>query len=244
MKTCRPQINPNNKEETIEMLMPFIKYTAKRLSWSLPSHMTTDDLVSVGLIALMRTIERFQHKKGSFRTYAEIRIKGAMIDELRAVAWVPRSLMNKLKTIRNARIKLENKYARPPDDHEVAESVQMPLDEYYRILQHTTSRDHARLEDFKSRRYTDYDMNIMQCISDPDAKSPFDVLENKNKLTYLTKLIDTLPEQQKKVLFLYYFKEHTLMEIGRVLNMTESRICQLRGKAINELKTRIHPSFM
>jgi RNA polymerase sigma factor for flagellar operon FliA len=219
--------------------LPYIKYTAYRLSWKLPPHVTTEDLISVGLMGLMDALDRFEPGKVKLKTYAELRIKGSMIDELRATAWIPRSMRKKIEVINKARLKLEKKYGRMPEDVEVAKSLKMPLDEYFKILQYATSSNPVRLEDFRNTKYADSDLNITECIADPKAKSPLSILEEKDTKEKLVELIDTLPRKEKTVLALYYYEELTMQEIGKVLNITESRVCQIHSQALSKLKTKI-----
>jgi RNA polymerase sigma factor for flagellar operon FliA len=232
-------ITEERKEEVIKEFLPYIKYTAYRLSWKLPPHVTTDDLISVGLMGLMDALSRFEPGRVKLKTYAELRIKGSMIDELRATAWIPRSMRKKIEVINKERIKLEREYGRMPDDTEVAKSLNMPLDEYFRTLQYATSSNPVRLEDFRNSKYADSDLNITECIADPKAKSPLSVLEEKDTKAGLADLIDTLPKKEKTVLALYYYEELTMQEIGRVLSITESRVCQIHGQALGKLKAKI-----
>jgi RNA polymerase sigma factor for flagellar operon FliA len=208
MIKCKPKINDDKKEEIIKEFLPYIRYTAYRLSWKLPAHINIDDLISVGLMGLMDAVDRFEPGKVKLKTYAELRIKGAMIDELRATAWIPRSMKK------------------------VARLLKMPLGDYYKILQYATSSSPIRLEDFKNNKYADSDLNIAECIADSKAKNPLSLLEEKDNEEKLAELIDTLPEKEKIVLSLYYWEELTMQEIGRVLNITESRVCQIHSQAI------------
>jgi RNA polymerase sigma factor for flagellar operon FliA len=239
MLKLKSKVKEERKEEVIKEFLPYIKYTAYRLSWKLPPHVTTEDLISVGLMGLMDALERFEPGKVKLKTYAELRIKGAMIDELRATAWIPRSMRKKIVDINNARTKLEKKFGRMPDDVEVAKSMKMPLDEYFRILQYATSSNPVRLEDFRNSKYSDSDLNITECIADPKAKSPLSILEEKDTKDKLVDLIDSLPKKDKMVLALYYYEELTMQEIGRVLNITESRVCQIHSQALGKLKTKV-----
>jgi RNA polymerase sigma factor for flagellar operon FliA len=232
-------ITEERKEEVIKEFLPYIKYTAYRLSWKLPPHVTTDDLISVGLMGLMDALSRFEPGRVKLKTYAELRIKGSMIDELRATAWIPRSMRKKIEVINKERMKLEREYGRMPDDTEVAKSLNMPLDEYFRTLQYATSSNPVRLEDFRNSKYADSDLNITECIADPKAKNPLAVLEEKDTKAGLANLIDTLPKKEKTVLALYYYEELTMQEIGRVLSITESRVCQIHGQALGKLKAKI-----
>lgn len=239
MLKYKADITEEKKEQLIKDFLPYIKYTAYRLSWKLPHHVTIDDLISVGLMGLMDALERFEPGRVKLKTYAELRIKGSMIDELRATAWIPRSMRKKIEDINKARIKLEKKNGRMPDDIEVAKSMKMPLDDYFKILQYATSSNPVRLEDFRNSKYADSDLNITECIADPKAKSPLTILEEKDTKEKLADLIDTLPKKEKTVLALYYYEEMTMQEIGRILSITESRVCQIHSQALGKLKTKI-----
>lgn len=239
MLKYKSKLKEEKKEEIIKEFLPYIKYTAYRLSWKLPPHVTIDDLISVGLMGLMDALERFEPGKVKLKTYAELRIKGAMIDELRATAWIPRSMRKKIDEINNARIKLERRHGRMPDDVEVAKSLKMSLDDYFKILQYATSSNPLRLEDFKNNKYSDSDLNISECIADPKAKSPLNILEEKDNQEQLAELIETLPKKEKLVLSLYYWEELTMQEIGKILNITESRVCQIHSQALIKLKAKL-----
>jgi RNA polymerase sigma factor for flagellar operon FliA len=239
MLKYRTGISEEKREQVIKEFLPYIKYTAYRLSWKLPHHVTIDDLISVGLMGLMDALDRFEPGKVKLKTYAELRIKGSMIDELRATAWIPRSMRKKIDEINKARMKLEKKYGRMPDDTEVAKSLKMSLDNYFKILKYATSSNPVRLEEFKNKKYTDSDLNITECIADPKAKSPLSILEEKDTQERLAGLIDTLPKKEKLVLALYYYEELTMQEIGKVLNITESRVCQIHSQALIKLRGKI-----
>ncbi|RJQ13389.1 MAG: FliA/WhiG family RNA polymerase sigma factor [Nitrospiraceae bacterium] len=239
MLKYKTEIKEETKEKIIKEFLPYIKYTAYRLSWKLPPHVTIDDLISVGLMGLMDALERFEPGKVKLKTYAELRIKGSMIDELRATAWIPRSMRKRIDEINTAREKLEKKHGRAPVDTEVAKLLKMPLDEYYRILQYAVCSTPIRIEDFKTTKYADSDLNLSECIADPTAKSPLQSLEEKDVQEKLAGLIDTLPEKEKMVLSLYYYEEMTMQEIGRVLSITESRVCQIHTQALGKLKTKV-----
>ena len=187
----------------------------------------------------MDALSRFEPGKVKLKTYAELRIKGSMIDELRATAWIPRSMRKKIENINKARAVLERKNGRAPDDVEVAKSMDMPLKDYFKILQYATSSSPIRLEDFRNSKYSDSDLNITECIADPKAKSPLNILEEKDNKEKMADLIETLPEKEKLVLALYYYEEMTMQEIGKVLRITESRVCQIHSQALGKLKTRL-----
>lgn len=239
MLKYKAAIKEETKEKIIKEFLPYIKYTAYRLSWKLPAHVTIDDLISVGLMGLMDALERFEPGKVKLKTYAELRIKGAMIDELRATAWIPRSMRKKIDEINNARNKLEIKYGRTPEDMEVAKFLKLPLDEYFRILQYAVSATPIRIEDFKTSKYSDSDLNFSECIADSSSKTPLEALEEKDIQEKLAELIDSMPEKEKLVLSLYYYEELTMQEIGKVLSITESRVCQIHSQALVKLKSKV-----
>jgi RNA polymerase sigma factor for flagellar operon FliA len=235
----KTEIKEKEKEETIKEFLPYIKYTAYRLSWKLPPHISIDDLISVGLMGLMDAIKRFEPGRVKLKTYAELRIRGSMIDELRATAWIPRSMRKKIESINKARAKLEKKYGKAPDDIDVAKSMKMPLGDYYKILQYAASSNPVSLEDFKSSKSNDGTMNITECIADPKAENPLNILEEKDRKKKVAELIDSLPEKEKLVLSLYYYEELTMQEIGRVLDITESRVCQIHSQSLIKLKKKL-----
>ncbi|MBI4682642.1 MAG: FliA/WhiG family RNA polymerase sigma factor [Nitrospirae bacterium] len=232
-------MNEEKREQVIKEFLPYIKYTAYRLSWKLPPHVTIDDLVSVGLMGLMDALDRFEPGRVKLKTYAELRIRGSMIDELRATAWIPRSMRKKIEVINNARMKLEKKHGKIPDEAEVAKSLKMPLDEYFKTLQYATSSNPVRLEDFRNSKYSDSELNITECIADPSAKSPLAILEEKDTKQGMADLIETLPKKEKLVLALYYYEELTMQEIGKVLSITESRVCQIHSQALLKMKSKL-----
>jgi len=239
MLKYKSSIKEETKEKIIKEFLPYIKYTAYRLSWKLPPHVTVDDLISVGLMGLMDALKRFEPGKVKLKTYAELRIKGAMIDELRATAWIPRSMRKKIDVINSAREQLEKQQGRMPEDTEVAKLLKMPLDEYYRILKYAVSASLIRIEDFKPNKYNDSDLDLTECIADPSSKTPLETLEEKDVQEKLAELIDELPEKEKLVLSLYYYEELTMQEIGKVLNITESRVCQIHSQALVKLKSKL-----
>lgn len=234
-------VSEEEKEEIINKFLPYIKYTAYRLSWKLPAHISSEDLISVGLMGLMDAVSRYEPGRVKLKTYAELRIKGSMIDELRATAWIPRSMRTKIKAINQARENIEREEGRVPDDIEVAKSLNITINEYHKTLQYATSSISLRLEDFKSSKHSDSNMNISECIADPKADSPLNILEDIEMKESVASLIDTLPSKEKMVLSLYYWEELTMQEIGKLLKITESRVCQIHSQALKKLKTMSKP---
>lgn len=236
---CKTGVSEEEKERVIKEFLPFIKYTAHRLAWRLPPEMTVDDLVSSGLMGLLDALEKFEHGRVKLKTYAEIRIKGAMFDELRAVDWVPRSMKKKVSRLKATHLELEKELGRPPDDEEVAEALGISLQEYYKTLRDASGAITVRFEDFTGDESNGDGLNVMQCIADRSAKDPLSILEESDMKEALAGLIDELPAKEKLVLSLYYWDELTMKEIGRVLELTESRVCQLHGQALVRLKAKV-----
>ncbi|MBI5634175.1 MAG: FliA/WhiG family RNA polymerase sigma factor [Nitrospirae bacterium] len=235
-----PAFTEEDKEKIISDFLPFVKYTASRLSWRLPPLLTVDDLISTGLMGLLDALEKYDGRV-KLKTYAEFRIKGAMLDELRAMDWVPRSTKKKISEIRNAYSQLERELGRGPDDEEVAELLEIELDEYYGTLQDAHGAISLRFEDFEEN--SGEGLDIMECIADQREKSPLALLEDEDQKKVLARFIAQLPEKEKLLLSLYYWDELTMKEIGKVMNLTEGRVCQLHTQALIRLKAKVSNEF-
>lgn len=224
-------------EEIIKEFLPFIKYMAFRFSRILPPHLTSDDLISVGLIATTDARDRFEPDKVKFRTYTQLRIKGAMIDEIRGAARIPRSTHDKIKHITNAKTALFMKLERMPDDTEVARSIKMPLSEFYGILKYTRVIYPIRLDQKMGDHPSDLD--IKEVLSDPSTKTPLQSLHDEESGYRFTKLINILPENEKTVLTLYYKGDLTFKEIGEAMKYTEQNVWRIHKEAIIKLKKKL-----
>lgn len=233
------EFSEEQKEQIISDFLPFIKYTAHRLSWRLPSQLTVDDLISVGLMGLMDVLNKFEQGRSKLKTYAEYRIKGAMLDELRAFDNISRSMREKVNELKYAYAKLEKEMGRPPEENEIADALDISLDEYYKILQGASRAITLSFEDFSANTSEEDNLNILDCIPDPNASNPLALLEESNVKDVLARLIAGLPEKEKLLLSLYYWEELTMKEIGKALNLTEGRVCQLHSQAIMRLKGRL-----
>ncbi len=231
-------IKEEAKEQIIKDFLPFIKYTAYRLSHKLPPHITTDDLKSVGFMGLMDAMERFEPGKVKLKTYAELRIKGSMVDELRAAEWIKRRTQEKIDAINKARTELENKHRRMVEHAEVAKALKMPLEKYFETLQYENSFP-ISMDELKSPNPKYSDLDISECIEDVNAKNPFAILEIKEGKKNIAGLIDGLPGKERLVLILYYYAELPMEKIGNALDMTKSRVCQLHSVAITKLREKL-----
>jgi len=226
-------LGEDEKERIIKEFLPYIKFTAQRMQWRLPPQLTVDDLVSAGLMGLLDAIEKFEPGRVKLKTYAEKRIKGSMLDEIRAADWLPRSAKKRVDDMKGTHTRLQAELGREPEDEEVAEALGVSLDDFYATMQEARGAMAIRFEDFSEGSEG---LNIMETICDPEALSPLGELLKTDMKRRIADQIRKLPEKERLVLSLYYWDELTMKEIGQVLDLTESRVCQLHGKALLKLK--------
>jgi RNA polymerase sigma factor for flagellar operon FliA len=239
MTEYKVEMSEAEKEKIINDSLPFIKYTAYRLAHRLPPQLAVNDLISVGIVGLLDALQRYTEGRVKLNTFVEYRIKGAMLDEPRSHDWVPRSLKTKIGQIRKAHRELEQGLGRTPHEEEIAERLHISLDEYYRTVQSASNAVVFSFEDFRDKAYEESDLDVMECIPDPDTKTPLELLEESSSKEALAHLINHLPEKEKLILSLYYWDEMTMKEIGKVLHLTEGRVCQLHNQALIRLKAQI-----
>lgn len=232
------KMNLQEKEKIIREFLPVVRYTAYRLAWRLPPQLSVDDLISVGLNGLYDAMERFEQGKVKLKTYAQYRIKGAMLDELRSLEWVPRSKKKKINHLKQVHTQLEKELKRNPEDEEVAELLGISLDQYYRLLEESKGGVTLKFEDF-DHASDGHSINLMENIEDPNEKNPLNLLLEMDQKKTLARLIEELPEKEKMVLSLYYWEELTMKEVGAVMGLTESRVCQLHNQALIRLKAKL-----
>jgi len=229
------------REQLIINYSPLVKYVAGRLSSSLPQTVDTADLISYGIFGLIDAIEKFDLERGiKFETYAIARIKGAIIDELRAMDWVPRSVRARARQVENAYIALENKNRRVPSDEEVAEELGISNKELQAIFTKLSYTSVISFEELWVGGDRDDRQSAAGSIRDDRAEDPVGAFESVEIKDILAGAIDHLPEREKTVIALYYYEGLTLKEIGRVLGVTESRVSQLHTKAVLRLRARLH----
>lgn len=232
-------LGEDEKERIIKEFLPFVKYTAQRMQWRLPPQLTVDDLISVGLMGLLDAIEKFEPGRVKLKTYAEKRIKGAMLDELRSADWLPRSAKKRVDDLKGTHSRLQAELGREPEDDEVADALGITLEDFYATMQEARGAMAVRFEDFSENNEG---INIMETISDPEAKDPLGTLLVSDMKQRIAEQIGVLPEKERLVLSLYYWDELTMKEIGQVLELTESRVCQLHSKALLKLKVAMGES--
>ncbi len=229
------------RDRLILTYAPLVKFVAGRLGSGLPAHVDEGDLVSYGLLGLIGAIERYDPERDvKFETYAMARIKGAIIDELRAMDWVPRSVRARARDIERAIVALEAKLHRAPTDEEIAERLGVTTGELDDSLTDISRSSIAALDELWTGSSGSGDqVSLIDTIEDPSGPQPAQVLDQTELREALGEAIARLPEREKLVITLYYYEELTLREIGEVLAVTESRVSQLHTKAILRLKARL-----
>ena len=228
------------RDRLILTYAPLVKYVAGRLGSSLPAHVDEGDLVSYGLLGLIGAIERYDPDRDiKFETYAIARIRGAIIDELRALDWVPRSVRSRARQIERAIGELEAKLGRAPTDEEIAAKVGVTVDELDSSLTDISRSSIAALDELWSVSGEGDQVSLLDTLEDDSISQPSAVLDETETREALADAIARLPEREKLVVTLYYYEELTLREIGEVLGVTESRVSQLHTKAILRLKSRL-----
>jgi RNA polymerase sigma factor for flagellar operon FliA len=231
------KVSEKEKEQIVEQFQPRVKYYASRYAFYLPAELSIEDLVSAGIIGLLEAIERYDPSlNASLSTFADFRIRGAIIDEVRSMQWASKDARKKLDEAKNAYALLEKELNRTATDEEVAEKLNISLDELYKTLSTAGTMHMVNLEDLGMINNEGDSMDILECISDRDGKDIIDELNLKELRTTLGSAIDALPEKERVVLTLYYYEELTMKEIGKVLDISESRVCQLHGKALLKLR--------
>jgi RNA polymerase sigma factor for flagellar operon FliA len=218
-----------------------VKYIAGRIAINLPASVDKNDLIGSGIIGLIKAVETFEPERGfKFETYAGHKIRGAILDELRAMDWVPRSVRQKYRELQRTFAKLENELGRMPYDDEVCEEMKISEKEYDDMLSEVTPTTIISLEEAMPDRGSDSkEIKLIDTIEDPGSENPLKALSFQELKNILKETIAALPEKERLVVALYHYEELTLKEIGVVLNITESRVSQIHSKAILKLRSRL-----
>ncbi|MBO1924548.1 RNA polymerase sigma factor FliA [Thiomicrorhabdus sp. 6S3-12] len=221
------------KVKNLEDYLPLVKRIAYHLKGRLPDSVQVDDLIQSGIIGLIEALQKFSDNHGaSFETYAGIRIRGAMLDEIRKGDWTPRSVHRKSREISEAINVVESRLGREAHDHEVAEELEMSLEEYHKALYDTNSAQLLSIDQ------PDHD-ELAEDRMVGNGQTPLQELANDNFQQALAEEIENLPEKEKLVMALYYDEELNLKEIGQVLDVSESRVSQIHSQAIKRIRARM-----
>lgn len=225
-----------DREQLVQRFVPLVKRIAYHLMARLPASVQFEDIVQNGMIGLLDAMDRFEEGFGAqFETYATQRVRGAMLDGLRESDWLPRQLRREMRRIEAAISQLEHAHGRTPSEKELAEALGMSLPEYQKILGDARGHQLLYLEDFNREGDEDF---LERHFVDNDA-DPLQQLEDRNLREVLVKSIENLPEREKLMMALYYEQELNLREIGEVMGVTESRVCQLHSQAIARLRAQV-----
>ena len=233
--------NKKKNDAVIMKYAPLIKYIATRIAARLPMHIEIQDLINSGVLGLMDAIEKFDPEKGvKFETYAEYRIKGAILDSLRAMDWVPRSVRKVATMLENTYADLEKKLGRPAEDEEVAKAMDVDVEKLHKIMSRVSHVSMVSLErDSKSGAQT----SLLDRLVNPDSASGFQKIDVEELREVLADSVERLPEKEQVVVSLYYYNEMTMKEIGKVLKLTESRVSQIHTKAVLRLRGKLRKFY-
>jgi RNA polymerase sigma factor for flagellar operon FliA len=229
------------RERLILHYSPLVKYVAGRVGVGLPPNIEQADLVSYGIFGLIDAIEKFDLSRAiKFETYAISRIKGAIIDELRAIDWIPRSVRYKAREVEKAYAALEARLHRTPTEAEVAAELGIQLEELHAIFSQVSFVNVIALDELLNVGGERGDkLSLVDTLEDTKAEDPVAAFETEETKYLLARAINTLPEREKIVVTLYYYEGLTLAEIGQVLGVSESRICQMHTKAVLQLRGKL-----
>ncbi len=230
------------QEEVILKYAPLIKYIANRIAARLPLRLDAQDLINSGVLGLMDALEKFDPEKGvKFETYAEYRIKGAILDNLRAMDWVPRSVRKVATMLEQINMDLEKKLGRPATDEEVAKAMDIGVEKLHKLVNRVSKVSVISLE--RDSRNDDSKISLLDKIISEESSTPFERLDTEELKSVLADNIELLPEKEKRVVSLYYFKELTMKKIGEIMNLTESRVSQIHTKAVLRLRGKLKKSY-
>lgn len=220
--------------------LPLVKFVAARIAGRLPSHVEIDDLINAGILGLIDAIDKYDPtRKIKFKTYAEFRIRGAIIDELRSLDWVPRSTRQKASRLERAYAEVEQRLGRAANDVEVAEHMGITVDELNQLLCEARGVAIVSFDELRGEGDETFERNLLEYLADPETVQP-DVRLNLDQIYQIVAgAIDHLPEKERLVISLYYYDELTMKEIGEIMDITESRVSQIHTKAIIRLRSKL-----
>ncbi len=231
-----PIASIDDKDAIVKEMAPLVKRIAYHFMTRLPASVAVDDLIQAGLMGLLDASDNFDSTQGAqFETYAVQRIRGSMLDELRQADWLPRNVRKNLRKIEAAVAKLEQKFGRSPSETELAGEMNVPLADYQHMLSDARGSQLLHYEDFQESDDNDF----FDFFLADNQSNPLAIIEDKGFRQMLVTSISNLPEREKLVMGLYYEKELNLKEIGQVLGVSESRICQLHSQAVARLRARM-----
>jgi RNA polymerase sigma factor for flagellar operon FliA len=234
----------DTRKELVEYL-PLVKYIAGRLAIGLPRSVEMDDLINAGVVGLIEAYSNFDIGKGvKFETYASLRIRGAILDELRGMDWVPRSTRARSREVERTISKLEGELGRSPTEDELAAGLGVDMDTYYHIIDDVSSASLLSLDETSFGEDDDKPVALVDTLRSEDQPSALSNLEREELRDLLADSLGEITEQERLVIALYYYEELTLKEIGQVLELSESRVSQLHTKAVLGLRAKLRKRFL
>ncbi len=240
-RRCKEDGDERARERLVVAYSPLVKYVAGRMAAGLPSHVEEGDLISYGLIGLIGSIERYDlDREIKFETFAVSRIKGAIIDELRSLDWVPRSVRSKARDVERIHSELENQLGRAPNEDEMAQKLGVGVEDFRNTLLEIANSSVLALDDLWTVADPDGgQVSLLDTIRDPHAIDPEEAIDTVELKDRLAEAIESLPDRERLVIALYYYETLTLREIGEVLGVTESRVSQLHTKAVLGMRSHL-----
>lgn len=232
--------DPKIRDMFVKQYAPLVKYVAGKVAMGMPHNVEFDDLVGFGVFGLFDAIKKFDPDKHvKFKTYAVTRIRGAIFDELRSIDWVPRSVRQKSREIEDTIHRLESSLGRAASDQELANEMRMTIKDFQKTMMKISGTSILSLNDVWYTGDDNDKVSIVDSIESPSSLNPDIIVEKGEIKRVIIQAITELPEKEKKVLVLYYYEDLTLKEIGKILEVTESRISQLHTKAIMRLRSKL-----
>lgn len=240
----KPKVDPltehkavENRDETIEKLLPLAHHIVSRMSMFLPSYLSRDDLLSAAVIGLINAVDNYDHTKGtSIKTYCSLRIKGAVLDELRRLNWAPRSVVRESRRLQKVQEELAQKLGREPTDVEIREEIGLTAKEFEDLVDRVKPVSFFSLQDTVGDGIDGDSLCHEEVVADPRCQPASDIVLHEEDKDLLKQLLNTLPMQQMQVLTLYYLEDLRLKEIAEILGLTESRVSQVHTLAVNRLR--------
>ena len=236
--------DPQVRQKLLEEYLTLVKNVAGRMAMGFPKSVELSDLVNTGVIGLIEALSNFDPSRGvKFETYAVPRIRGAILDELRSLDWVPRSTRAKSREIERATSKLENQLGRSPSDRELAKSLKLSSQELFSALDDVSSTTMLSLDELIYKKEDNRQIPRVETLEGLSYENVLGDLEKQELKVYLTQAISHLSEQERLVVALYYYEELTLKEIGEVMQISESRVSQIHTKAVLKLRGMVKEKF-
>jgi len=236
--------DPQERQRLLEQYLPLVRNVAGRMAMGFPKSVEVSDLINTGVIGLIEAMSNFDPERGvKFETYAVPRIRGAILDELRSLDWVPRSTRAKSREIDRATARLENELGRTPSQRELAKTLKISTDDLFSAVDDVSSATVLSLDELIYKEEDNRQVPRVETLQDLSSESVLGELEKQELKAYLVQAISNLSEQERLVVALYYYEELTLKEIGEVMQISESRVSQIHTKAVLKLRGMIKEKF-